>query len=129
MSWTAQRTLNAESNKVWDVLTDVTTWNQWSPTVKTVSLQGDQLRAGASGTITTIAGIQLAFTITRFEPYKRWAWVVANTIATDHLVQRQGPNKTTVSVNIPWYACAYLPVCQKALRQFDVLVTKQDPSP
>ncbi len=111
--WT-WRGIDASDAVAWDLLTDTTRWPEWGPTVRSVELDGDALHAGARGTVTTVAGLNLPFEITVFEPPGRWAWRVAGLPATDHRVEPEGEERCRVGFGVPVAAAPYLAVCRIA---------------
>lgn len=111
---------------VWQVLTDVTAWRTWGPSVRRATLADGTtlLDAGARGTVWTAAGVALPFTVTEFEPGRRWNWSVAGVPATGHdVVPAAGGCR--VRFELPWWATAYLPVCAVALRRIEKLALER----
>ena len=108
---------------VWRLLTDVQEWPRWGPSVRRAALDdgGSELSAGAQGTVWTAVGVPVRFTITDFEPGRRWAWTVAGVAATGHEVIAI-PGGCRVRFDVPWWAVAYLPVCAAALTRIEALV-------
>jgi uncharacterized protein YndB with AHSA1/START domain len=108
---------------VWRLLTDVQEWPRWGPSVRRAALDdgGSELSAGAQGTVWTAVGLPVRFTITDFEPGRRWAWTVAGVAATGHEVIAI-PGGCRVRFDVPWWAVAYLPVCAAALNRIEALV-------
>ena len=117
------RFIAAPPQQVWRLLVDVGEWPRWGPSVRRAELHGgaQELSAGARGTVWTRAGVRLPFTVTEFEPGRRWNWTVAGVPATGHQVSvaEQG---CLASFDVPWWAMAYLPVCAAALARIDRLV-------
>ena len=108
---------------VWRLLTDVQEWPRWGPSVRRAALDdgGSELSAGAQGTVWTAVGLPVRFTITDFDPGRRWAWTVAGVAATGHEVIAI-PGGCRVRFDVPWWAVAYLPVCAAALTKIEALV-------
>ena len=79
-----------------------------------------ELRAGAQGTVWTTVGVPLRFSVTDFEPGRRWAWAVASVPATGHEVIAV-PGGCRLRFDVPWWALAYLPVCATALGRIEKL--------
>jgi uncharacterized protein YndB with AHSA1/START domain len=118
--WT-RRDVETPAATVWGVLTDPDQWPVWGPTVRRVELHGDRLELGATGTVTTIVGVDLGFEVTAFEPGTRWAWKVAGLAATDHRVESLGVARCRVGFGVPWLMAPYLAVCRLALERIDAL--------
>lgn len=116
------RRIDAAAAAVWKVLVDVDAWPRWGPTVSRATLDGDVLTLGSTGRVYTPVGVPLPFTITEFEPGRRWAWSVAGVPATSHAVEPDGTG-CRASMAAPLWAPAYLPVLAIALRRIDTMVS------
>lgn len=115
------REINAPASTLWALLTDTDRWPCWGPSVRAAELDGGQLALGATGTVTTILGVNLRFAITVYEPDVRWAWRVAGLPATDHRVTSLGADRCSVGFGVPRFAAPYLAVCRTALKRLDRL--------
>jgi hypothetical protein len=115
------RDIDAPPDIVWGLLTNPNKWSVWGPTVRSADLQGQPLSVGATGTVTTVLGLDAAFEVTAFEQGARWAWKVAGIPATDHTVEPLAPNRCRAGIAVPWPAAPYLAVCRIALRRLDDL--------
>ena len=115
------RHIDAPADAVWKVLVDTDAWPKWGPTVTRGEIEGDVLALGATGRVQTPVGVTLPFTITEFETGRRWAWSVAGVPATAHTVEPEGRG-CRASMSAPWWAPAYLPVLEIALRRIDRMV-------
>ncbi len=116
------RHISAPSAAVWRLLVDVREWPHWGPSVRRAEVVGGgwQLCHGARGTVWTVAGVRLPFTVTEFDPGHRWTWTVAGVPATGHQVTETADG-CRVRFEVPWWAMAYLPVCAAALARIDRL--------
>lgn len=123
------RRIPAPPEVVWRLLTDIGEWPRWGPSVRRAALDDGATRisAGARGTVWTAVGFPVRFTITEFEPGRRWAWKVAGVTATGHDVIPEGGG-CRVRFDVPWFATAYLPVCAAALARIERLARDQSPS-
>lgn len=120
---TVDRMVSAAPAAVWAVLTDLDAWPRWGPTVARAELlDGGELSQGARGKVWTPLGVALPFTITEFEAGRRWAWQVAGIPATDHSVTPVSDG-TRMSMGVPLWAPAYLPVCAVALQRIERMVS------
>jgi len=117
-----ERDILAPPAAVWRLLADVQEWPRWGPSVRRAKLDdgGSELSAGAQGTVWTAVGLPLRFSITDFDPGRRWAWTVAGVAATGHEVIAV-PGGCRVRFDAPWWAVAYLPVCAAALARIEAL--------
>ncbi len=117
--WTTDRVIAAPPEAVWALLVDFDAWPRWGPTIARATVSDSRgLALGSTGTVWTVVGVALPFTVTEFEPGRCWAWTVAGVPATRHEV-RQAPSGSTVSFGVPSWAPAYLAVCAVALRRID----------
>ena len=116
---------------MWELLIDVGRWPEWGPSVRRATLATSRFELGSKGTVRTAIGLELPFEVTHFEEGRSWSWSVAGCPATDHVVERRGPDASSVGFGVPWIAAPYLLVCRLALRRLDELglreVTPQDP--
>lgn len=122
------RHVSAPAEAAWQLLTDVRAWPQWGPSVRRAALDdgGTRLTAGARGTVWTVAGVRMGFTITEFESGRRWSWRVAGVPATGHEVI-ETPDGCRVAFEVPWWAGAYAAVCSVALARIDALLATGQP--
>ena len=126
-SASVDRDIAAPAAAVWRLLTGVRAWPDWGPSVRAAVLSGGatQLSAGAQGTVLTAVGVRLPFTITEYEPQRRWAWTVAGVPATGHDLAPT-PQGCRVRFEVPWWALGYLPVCTAALGRLEKLARVTD---
>lgn len=118
--WTSKE-IEAPADAVWDVLVDLDAWPEWGPSVRSATVEGGVLTAGARGTVRTAVGATLPFEVTTFEPGHRWAWRVGGIDATDHRVDPLGPDRCRLAFGVAWPAAAYLSVCRIALGRIEHL--------
>ena len=124
---TTSKTIEAPARVLWELLVDPRRWPEWGPTVRKADIDGGgTLRAGSTGTVTTVAGPTLNFVVTDFEAGVRWAWKVASLPATGHHVEPLGPHRCLVTFSVPWVAAPYLAVCRAALRSLEGLARRED---
>ncbi|WP_181309613.1 SRPBCC family protein [Nocardioides campestrisoli] len=105
---------------VWELLTDVSCWSRWGPTVGGARLDDrtSTLSAGARGSVRTPVGAWLGFRVDRWQPdppRRTWSWTVAGVPATEHTVLDRGPERCRVEMGVPWWATPYLAVTGLAL--------------
>ncbi|MFC3965297.1 SRPBCC family protein [Nocardia jiangsuensis] len=116
--WTVHRHIPAAPGVVWALLTDLTAWPRWGPTVRGAAIDGGQVVEGARGTVTTSVGVPLPFVITDVDPGRRWSWAVAGVPATSHGVE-PSTDGCEAWMSAPLWAPAYLPVLALALTRID----------
>jgi len=121
---TVDRVVAAPPSAVWQVLIDLKAWPRWGPTVSGAELtDSDELALGVHGRVFTPVGVPLPFTITEFEPGRRWAWRVAGVPATAHGVDPV-ESGTRVWMSAPVLAAPYAPVLGIALRRIDRMTSR-----
>jgi len=117
--WTVHRHIPVPPDVVWQLLTDLTAWPRWGPTVSAATFDDDAaLTAGTRGAVKTLFGVSLPFVITDFVPGRRWAWTVAGIPATVHEVE-PAEDGCRASMSAPLWAPAYVPVLEIALARID----------
>lgn len=118
------REVDASPAAAWRALVDTSVWPAWGPSVRSAEIDGGGhlLRAGATGTVTTVVGLRLPFEVTDWSDGERWAWDVARVPATGHAVRPSVGDRCQVVFEVPWVAAPYAAVCRLALgRIADVL--------
>lgn len=114
------RRIDAPAEDVWDVLIDTQRWPEWGPSIRRVECDNRRIRAGSTGRLWTVGGLELPFEITTCEDH-RWRWRVAGVSATGHRVEN-GDQGCRVVFELPAIAAGYVPVCWVALSRIDGLV-------
>lgn len=117
--------MEVENSVVWDLLTDLDCWHHWGPSVRDARLDGESFQAGATGTVTTVLGVELPFEITSYSEGERWAWKVLGVPATDHTVEPLGSDRCRVSFGVPWPAGPYGVVCRLALGRIETMASER----
>lgn len=120
--WTS-REIDASAATLWELFTDLDAWATWGPSLRAAELDNDTFERGATGTLTTVAGVKLGFEVTGFEEGRFWAWNVAGVPSTHHKVETLGANRCRVGFGVPWVVAPYLAVCDIALRRLDTMAT------
>lgn len=120
--WVSRR-IEAPAETLWQLLVDPSVWPAWGPSVRSATVAGGELAAGATGVVDAVGGIRLPFEITHFESGRRWAWSIAGVAATDHVVEPLDGG-CLVRFGTPWPAAAYLGVCRRALARLDRIATE-----
>ncbi|PSP34005.1 polyketide cyclase [Halobacteriales archaeon QH_10_67_22] len=116
------RTVDADSDAVWDLLTDTIRWPDWGPSVSGVRARDRYIRAGTTGRVQVVGGPWIPFEVGTCRPY-RWTWRVAGVPATAHRVEPRGAD-CLVAFEIPLVAAPYILVCDRALDRIDRLVAR-----
>ena len=124
-----ERYIPAPPAAVWRLLADIREWPRWGPSVRRAVLRDGavELGPGVRGTVWTAAGIPMPFTVTEFEPGRRWGWRVSGIPATGHEVI-DAPGGCRAVFEIPWWAAPYGAVCAVALARIERLAVPGQPS-
>ena len=120
-----RREVDAPAAVLWRLLTDLDRWPEWGPTVRRAVLDDVQFQRGATGTVSTVAGIDLGFEITDFDEGSSWGWKVAGVPATHHSVEPLDADRCRVGFGVPLIAAPYLAVCDVALRRLDTMASSE----
>ena len=68
-------TIDAPVSRVWAVYTDVVRWPEWTASVTSARIEpSTPLAIGSTATIKQPRFPQVAWTVTEFEPLRRWTW-------------------------------------------------------
>jgi hypothetical protein len=115
------RSVEADPDRVWTVLTDTELWPRWGPSVTDVECSDRFVHEGSTGRVRTPVGVWLPFTV-RTCTDRRWTWDVAGVPATGHRVEgRDGGKRALAVFELPPLAAGYAPVCRRALRRIGEL--------
>lgn len=117
-----ERYIPARPAVVWRLLIDVREWPRWGPSVRRAALPdgATEIGPGSRGTVWTVTGVRVPFTVVAFEPDRRWGWHVAGVPATGHEVIA-APGGCRVIFEVPWWAAPYSAVCSVALSRIERL--------
>jgi hypothetical protein len=120
------RSVDADPDRVWTVLTDTELWPRWGPSVTDVECSDRFVREGSTGRVRTPVGIWLPFTV-RTCADRRWTWDVARLPATGHRVEgRDGGRRALAVFELPVLAAGYAPVCRRALGRIAEIAEESD---
>ena len=123
------RDIDAPSEAVWELLTNTDSWPAWGPSVRRAELHGDRFETGATGTVTTVVGLDLSFVITHCTLGRNWSWRVAGVTATAHTVRPLDPGRCRAEFGVPWTVAPYLLVCRVALTRVQKLAESRPAEP
>lgn len=119
------REVSAPAGTVWELLTDVTYWEEWGPPVTDVDYPERTIRAGTDGRVQAFGVLWVPFRIETVEGYL-WTWTVAGMTppADGHRVDDLGDGRCRAVLELPLWAPWYLPLCWLALRNIATLAEK-----
>jgi hypothetical protein len=118
--------INADLDRVWDLLTRFEYWPAWGTTVRSVTSPSTRVEPGATGRVRTILGFWLPFAMTGVVEHASWHWRVAGIPATGHDVRRTGTGITRVEFTVPWPAAPYLVAMHASLRRLKRLAERAE---
>ncbi len=123
MTLSVHRVIAAPPQAAWDILVDLDAWPRWGPSINHAELDDpyQHLTSGATGVVQTALLVRVPFVITEFDPGRCWAWKVAGIPATWHRVDPEDGG-ARITLGVPWWAPAYLAVCELALRRMEKLL-------
>jgi hypothetical protein len=123
---TVDRWIPAPVDTVWRILVDLDYWPEWGPSVTgAVTEGGVALGPNVKGRVHTPLGVTLPFTVVEYIDGESWGWRVAGIAATRHgVVDEAGGTRAWMSA--PWWAPAYLPVLDIALRRIARLAASDE---
>jgi hypothetical protein len=117
LNTTVSRSFRAPCSRIWELLTDTTTWPQWGPSVKSVECSDRFIRQGTKGRVKTASGIWLPFTITGYKEGHFWSWNIGGIPATGHRVEPQKDGLCRLTFEVPLLAAPYGYICKIALER------------
>jgi len=114
------RTVDADPETVWTLLTDTEHWPDWGPSVSAVRSGERVIEAGTTGDVQVAGGPWVPFEIETCAD-RRWTWRVAKIPATGHRVEPVADGQARVVFEIPLLAAGYAVVCERALDRIATL--------
>ena len=94
MEWTHTQTIDAPTERVWELATDVTAWPEYMPTMQSVErLEEGPLRLGATAMIKQPGQRRALWTVTEMTPGHTFSWESRRrgmTMTGHHRVEAEG---------------------------------------
>ncbi len=118
------RVVGASPNRVWALLTDTTTWEEWGPSILAVRSSDRYIRKGSCGQVKTAFGFWVPFQVTDLDSGKHWSWQIFGISATGHRIERVDAASCRLVFQVPIWAAPYLIVCKIALNRFVQLLSR-----
>ena len=99
--------ISASPDRIWDVMSDVARWPDWTPTVTSVELlDPGPLRVGMRARIRQPRLPVAVWTVTAVDPGRGFTWKSVNpgvTAVADHLIDVRGTSSTSkVTLRLVW---------------------------
>ena len=118
------RIVAAAPERVWNLLTDTSTWEDWGPTVLAVRSSGRFIKKMSRGRIKTALHFWVPFEVTDLDPGKYWSWRISGINATGHRIERLDERSCRLVFQVPFWAAPYLVVCKIALDRIVQLLNR-----
>ena len=117
------RRVDVPPARAWELFTDTTRWDEWGPTVTGVECEDRFIEVGTEGHVRTVGGLRVPFRVETCRD-RRWTWRVAGIGATGHRVESVDVGDgCRIGFEVPLWAAPYVPVCRRATRRMDRLLT------
>jgi uncharacterized membrane protein len=93
--------IEAELDETWEILTAVTRWPEWTPSVREVTLlEGTALGRGSRARVRQPGLLPLVWTVTEFAPHSRFSWSSSSLGATIVGTHRLTPGDDGVTATL-----------------------------
>ena len=109
--------MEAVASDVWRIITDTSLWPQWGPSVLDVKCSDRFILYGSKGSVKTVVGLSLAFTITSLKKEREWTWSVGGIEATGHRIIPINDECCMLFFDMPIWAAPYSIICLVALNR------------
>ena len=116
------RLLHCAVDEAWRVITDTRQWVDWGPSVSRVKCAQRYIQPSSIGSIRTVFGFWVPFTITVYEHPHFWSWRIGRFEATGHRLAITEDGFCRISFDMPWWAFPYVLICAIALRRISRLL-------
>ena len=112
---------------VWRIITDTSLWPEWGPSVLDVKCNDRFILYGSKGSVRTVVGFSLSFTITSLKKEREWRWAVGGVNATGHRIIPINADCCMLFFDMPIWAIPYSIICLVALNRIRKLVNSIGP--
>jgi hypothetical protein len=109
------RPVGAPSGRVWELLTDTITWEEWGPSIIEVRSSDRFIKKGSHGRIKTTLRFWVPFKVTDLDSGKYWSWRIFGIRATGHRIEEQPEGRCLIVFQVPIWAAPYLVLCKIAI--------------
>ena len=107
--------LHCGIDEAWKVITDTRQWVDWGPSVSRVKCAQRYIQPSSIGSIRTVFGFWVPFTITVYEDPHFWSWRIGRFEATGHRLTVIDEKTCRLSFDLPWWVFPYAVICLVAL--------------
>ena len=116
------RLLLCSQEAAWQVITDTEQWPYWGPSVSRVRCAQRYIQLGSTGSVRTVFGFWVPFSINRYQHLHFWSWRIGRFEATGHRLAITKDGFCRISFDMPWWAFPYVLICAIALRRISRLL-------
>jgi hypothetical protein len=118
------RVVGASPKRVWELITDTLSWEEWGPSIVAVRSSDRYIRRGSHGQIKTTLRIWVPFQVTELDFDKHWSWRIFGISATGHRIERLDEGRCRLVFQLPIWAAPYLIVCKIAIDRIVQLLNR-----
>jgi hypothetical protein len=118
------RVVGAAPKRVWNLLTDTFTWEDWGPSVLAVRSSDRHIKKGSHGRVKTALRVWVPFQITDLEIGMYWSWRIFGIKATGHRIEPLNGSSCRLVFQVPLWAAPYLVVCKIGLDRIEQLLNR-----
>ncbi len=101
--WERSIDINATPARVWQIMSDVKNWPEWTPSIESVEAAPDTLSVGSQATVKAKGTPTATWTVTEVNPGQNFTWVTSvrgSRTVGEHIIQPNGEGKSRVTLAI-----------------------------
>ena len=101
--WERSIDIDATPARVWQVMSDVKKWPEWTPSIESVEAAPDTLSVGSRATVKAKGTPRATWTITEFNPGRNFTWITSvrgSKTVGEHVIAPNGEGKSRVTLAI-----------------------------
>ena len=115
-------TLSFPPQDVWNILTDISRWTEWGPSIISVDCVDRYIRKGTRGRVKVHFGMWVPFVITDFHEQRYWSWNIWGIRATGHRIEPVDESSCNLFFEVPAIAVPYLFICWIAIKRIKAIL-------
>ena len=101
--WAHSIEINATPARVWQVLSDVSKWPEWTPSIESVEGTPATMGVGATAVVKARGNPKATWTVTEWNPGQNFTWVTSirgSKSVGEHIIEPNGEGKSRVTLAI-----------------------------